>query len=115
MLLGYFVLQYTDRIFVLIFFFSSYHSTLAPNLFPFEGSTPGVKRTSSLKTVSGNVNFVLLCCLSIRATITLYSIGRPVRATITLYPIGRPVRATITLYPIGRPTLYLELLLHCIL
>ena len=26
------------------------------------------------------------------ATITLYSIGRPVRATITLYPIGRPVR-----------------------
>ena len=25
-----------------------------------------------------------------------------IRATITLYPIGRPVRATITLYPIGR-------------
>ena len=39
----------------------------------------------------------------VRATITLYPIGRPVRATITLYPIGRPVRATITLYPIGRP------------
>ena len=35
-----------------------------------------------------------------------------VRATITLYPIGRPVRATITLYPIGD---LLELLLHCIL
>ena len=48
----------------------------------------------------------------VRATITVYPIGRPVRATITLYPIGRPVRATITLYPIGRPvratiTLYL--------
>ena len=39
----------------------------------------------------------------VRATITLYPIGRPVRATITLYPIGRPVRATIILYPIGRP------------
>ena len=39
----------------------------------------------------------------VRATITLYPIGRPVRATITLYPIGRSVRATITLYPIGRP------------
>ena len=49
---------------------------------------------------------------SVRATITLYPIGRPVRATITLYPIGRPVRTTITLYPIGR---LLELLLHCIL
>ena len=49
----------------------------------------------------------------VRATITLYPIGRPVRATITLYPIGRPVRATITLYPIGRPvratiTLYIH-------
>ncbi|XP_065899647.1 LLGL scribble cell polarity complex component 2-like [Dysidea avara] len=30
----------------------SYHSTLAPNLFPFEGSTPGVKRTNSMR--SGN-------------------------------------------------------------
>ena len=43
----------------------------------------------------------------VRATITLYPIGRPVRATITLYPIGRPVRATITLYPIGRSTITL--------
>ena len=48
----------------------------------------------------------------VRATITLYPIGRLVRATITLYPIGRPVRATNTLYPIGD---LLELLLHCIL
>ena len=40
----------------------------------------------------------------VRATITLYPIGRPVRATITLYPIRRPVRATITLYPKYRET-----------
>ena len=42
-----------------------------------------------------------------------------VRATITLYPIGRPVRATITLYPIGRPVITLfsnykgEMMVHC--
>ena len=40
---------------------------------------------------------------SVRATIILYPIGRPVRATIILYPIGRPFRDTIRLYPIGRP------------
>ena len=33
----------------------------------------------------------------VRATITLYPIGKSVRVTITLYPIGRSVRATITL------------------
>ena len=39
---------------------------------------------------------------SVRATITLYPIGRSVRAIITLYPIGILVRAIISLYPIGR-------------
>ena len=62
---------------------------------------------------------------SVRATITLYPIGRPVRSTITLYPIWRPVRATITLYLIGELSYYytvailygdlLDLLLHCTL
>lgn len=33
--------------------------------------------------------------INIIVTITLY---RPVRATSTLYPIGRPLRVTITLY-----------------
>ena len=63
-------------------------------------SSPGVQRKESYQ---GWI---------VRATITLYPIGRPFGVTITLYPIGRPVRATITLYPIGR---LVRLLLHCIL
>ena len=95
------------------------------------------KHDHTFRTVShGGTSFLRISCVKatitlypigrlVRATITLYPTGRPVRAIITLYPIGRPVRTTITLYPIGRPvratiTLYptgdlLELLLHWIL
>ena len=57
----------------------------------------------------------LFRCYPVRATITLYPIGRHVRATITLYPIGRPVRATITLYPIGRPVRAITITLTTVL
>ena len=62
----------------------------------------------------------ILCnyVLPVKATITLYPLGRPVRATVTLY--RRPVRATITLSHIGRPfiiTLFSnyigEMMIHC--
>ena len=53
--------------------------------------------------------------LNVRATITLYPIGRPVRTTITLYLIGRPVRATVTQYPITFTYLFIlkEFYDHC--
>ena len=66
-------------------------------------SSPGIQKKESYQGLIIKTYIFLLYRRHVRATITLYPIGRPVRVTITLSPIGRPVRVTITLYPIGRP------------